>query len=590
MSLIVFVSSVLLYINTLDNDFVWDDRTLVVENANIRTLDWPTVGRLFTTHYWEITGKPGGLYRPLTALSFYMDHRLYGKDPRGYHLTNVTLNGLVCLLAFLFTLQLFGSKLTALVTALIFASIPLHTENVAWVAGRTDLMATLFMLASLQCYVWWRRRGAVVGLVLSVLAFVAAILAKEFALVLPPIIVLLELGPFPLLLRERVTSKPRVILTTLAFFGIAVLFFAIRTKILGSSVHFFKPFATGFIDTAALSLSILAHYCYKLLFPFVLNAESEFPTPDSFWNFHTLVGLAVIALAAYGVYRWRRRGEIVLGTSILVIGLAPVLNVFPITEVSAERFLYFPSLGFALVVAVLFVAGISRRPEIVAGTLVLLLVAFGTRTYIRNFDWRNEITLFRHTVAVADDNARAHLNLGNAHYRAGRHHQALGEYRQAVEIDPNYAGAWSSSAGAYKALGRLGDAFRCMEMALAIEPNNADYHNSMGILLVQEERYADAAESFRRALQINPDLARGQFNLGLALFKLDDFADAIPAFQGVPHKEIDFVLSYYYLATSESRLGNNGRAAEYAATFLRLYDRDDEFRSNARLILSGSGK
>ena len=113
MCLIVFVFSVLLYINTLGNEFVWDDRTLVVENADIRTLDWPTVGRLFTTHYWEITGKPGGLYRPLSALSFYLDYRLYGKDPRGYHLTNVILNGLVCLLAFLFILQLFGSKLTA---------------------------------------------------------------------------------------------------------------------------------------------------------------------------------------------------------------------------------------------------------------------------------------------------------------------------------------------------------------------------------------------------------------------------------------------------------------------------------------------
>jgi hypothetical protein len=91
----LFAFSCLLYANTLFNDFVWDDRTLVVENAELGALDWPTVERLFSSHYWEFAGKRAALYRPVAALSLHVDHQLHGKDPLGYHLTNTLLNAAV---------------------------------------------------------------------------------------------------------------------------------------------------------------------------------------------------------------------------------------------------------------------------------------------------------------------------------------------------------------------------------------------------------------------------------------------------------------------------------------------------------------
>jgi len=589
----LFAFSWLLYANTLRNDFVWDDRTLVVENTEIRTLDWPTVEHLFASHYWDILGRPGGLYRPISALSFYVDYQLHGKDPGGYHLTNTLLNAFVCVLAFLLVLRLFGDRLLAFVTSLLFAALPLHTENVAWVAGRTDLIATLFMLASLHAYVWWRRRRAVTGWILSLLAFVAALLAKEFALVLPPLIAVLEVGPF-----RRIRTPEgddgirwkRLLLTMLAFTLVVAGYFAVRRAILGRSMMSYVPFATGWVDTSALAFSVLAHYSYVLAFPFVLSAESEFPVPSGFLDVHVFVGLVIAASLSYAVWRFRARGKLVLAVSIFAVGIAPVLNVIPITEVSADRFLYFPSLGACLAGGVLFSHWLRRRRVQALSVLILILAACGARTVARNADWRNEDTLFNVTTSSAPDNARAHLNLGNVHYRDGRYREALVEFRKALDIDPQYASAWSSSAGAYKELGQLDDAFRCMERALAIEPTNSNFHSSLGILYVQRNQFAEAIGCFQRALEYNPDNAKARFNLGLARYNSGDCAGAIRAFAEVPSKDVDFVHAYFYLAVCESKLGNNGPAADYASKFLELYKVEDDFRAEARAILSGANR
>jgi tetratricopeptide (TPR) repeat protein len=586
----VFAFAWLLYANTLGNDFVWDDRTLVVENAELTTLDWPTVERLFSSHYWEFAGKRAALYRPVSALSFHVDHRLHGKDPLGYHLTNTLLNAAVCELVFLFVREMFGVTSLAVVTALLFASLPLHTENVAWVSGRTDLIATLLVLAALLAYVAWRRRGAWWRLGLSVSAFAAAVLAKESALVLAPLIAVLELGPFPRLRRqgEPGFDARRLALTSAAFLSVAALFFVVRRAVVGAGALSFTPFATGVADTAALALSILAHYCYQLAFPFVLNAESEFPVPGTLLDAHALAGLALAASFAWILARWRRRGEVVLGVAILGIGITPVLNVLPITEVSAERFLYFPSLGYCLLAGTVAAGAIGRWRLQAIAVVAMVVAAFGVRTTVRNADWRDESTLFRKTVEASPDNARAHLNLANAYHRSGRHLEALAEYRRALDIDPGYAAAWSGSAGAYRALHEPESALQCMNQALAIEPSNANFHNSLGTLHAERNDLAAAAGSFERALELDAGHSRARFNLGLALYTKGDYAGASRALADLPHKDTEFVQAYFYLAAAESRLGNARRAGEYSAAFLERYDRHDELRARAREILSGA--
>lgn len=592
LALVLFVFSWLLYANTLVNEFVWDDRTLIVENADIRSLDAPTVKRLFTTHYWDVLGGPGGLYRPLSALSLHLDYQLYGKSPAGFHATNATLNALVTVMVFVLVLQLFARVRLAFLTALLFAALPLHTENVAWVSGRTDVLATLFMLLSLAAYAWWRRRGVATGFVLSALAYVAAVLSKEIALVLPPLVLLVEAGPFPGLDdtggRWR-WPRGRLATTAAVFFGIAALALWVRHAVLGSALESFQPFATGISSTVALSLSILAGYAWKLVAPLSLNAEWQAAEPAGLADVHVAAGLVVAAALVWALVRWRRRGEAVFAVAVFLVGLGPVLNIFPITEVSAERFLYFPSLGFCLAVAWGLERLLQNRRSGAAALALagLLVVAYGVRTVVRNRDWRDEATLFGKTAEGAGDVHRVHLNLGNVHYRAGRFRQALEEYQKAVDLDPKDARVWSGMAGAYKALGQLDEAFRCMQRALAIDPRNASMHNNLGMLYVQRGDLGDAVASFRRALEYQPRHEQARFNLGLALYRQRDYAGVVDALTPLEHKDADHVHAWYYLAAAEAHLGHRERAAEYATRFLAHYDRTDAFTANARAIVAG---
>jgi tetratricopeptide (TPR) repeat protein len=299
------------------------------------------------------------------------------------------------------------------------------------------------------------------------------------------------------------------------------------------------------------------------------------------------VGLALVAAFAWIVARWRHRGEVVLGVAILGIGIAPVLNVLPITEVSAERFLYFPSLGYCLLAGTVAAEAIGRWRLQAIAVVAMVVAAFGVRTTVRNADWRDEVTLFRKTVEASPHSARAHLNLGNVYHRSGRHLEALAEFRRALDIDPGYAAAWSSSAGAYRALHEPENALFCMNQALAIEPGNANFHNSLGTLRAQGRSLGVAVESFERALQLDPGLSRARYNLGLALYALGDYAGATRALADLPYKDTEFVQAYFYLAVAESRLGNASRAGEYSAAFLERYDRHDELRARAREILAG---
>ena len=580
LALLVFLFACILYAPSLHNGFVWDDMNLIVDNQDIGALDGATVQRLFTSNYWAAELERSGLYRPLTALSFHIDHRLYGTHPAGFHLTNLLLNGAVCALVFLVLMQLFAHVPTALMASLVFAAIPLHTENVAWIAGRTDLLAMLWMLASVAIYVHWRRRRSTAGLALALLCFAAALLAKETACILPPLVLLLEFGPVARLSRGRGSPASRVS-ATLAFFVVAAIYFLVRQHVLGAAVSAFAPFVSGPANTVALSLSIFAHYVYKLIFPFVLNVESDVALPAHVWDLHALVGLAMLAVGGLVVYRWRRRGEVIFAAAVLALGLAPVLNLIPVTQVSAERFLYFPSLGFALFVAL--AAGSAparwRRPVLVA--FAFLITAYSIRTVARTLDWRDELTLFRKTVAASGDSARAHAALGNALLRQEQYAAAMDEFRRATELSSGYAAGWSGLGRALGKLGRTDEAIANTRKALDIAPE-ASMWTRLGILLMQSGDHAGAADSFRRALELRPRNPYARYNLALSLFAQNDYEGTIRELSAMDVAGEEFVPGWYFLAESEARLGRSTDASAHAARFLALYKKDDALTKRAR--------
>jgi tetratricopeptide (TPR) repeat protein len=571
----VFVFASLLYITTLQNTFVWDDLAFV-ENPAIRSLDGATVKSVFTSNYWAFEEATSSLYRPLSALSLHADYQLYGKSPAGFHLTNVLLNAAVCTLVFLVLVQMFARPDVALMTAVYFAAFPPHVENVAWVSGRTDLIATLLMLATLGCYLRWRRTGGVVALMGVPVFFTTSLLAKELAVILPLLLAVIEFG----VLREQRSRRSAVFMVVLLLVIVA-LYFALRAHVLGSALSQFHRFSGGAVQHVAFSLSILAHYVYKLVLPFHLSAEADFLPPPTFWNLHTLAGLTIVALTALAAIRWHWNAAVVFGVAVLALGLAPVLNILPLNQVMAERFLYFPSLGFALLISLVAAAGAKRwRPVLIV--FALFVAACSARTVVRNFDWKDDLTLFQKTVATNGNNARARANLGGSYYQRERYEEAEKEYRRATELNPQYAAGWGGLAETVGKLGRMDEALEYIQTAIELRPDNVLFRNDLGMLLFRAGDYAGAAESFRRALELSPGHPHARFNLGLALYQQQDYDGAVREFSALNNKETDFANAYFFLAESEARRGNAAKAAHYATEFLSLHAEDDALGRRAR--------
>ncbi len=612
-ALVVFVVAIAVYSNTIGHDFVWDDHSLIVDNHAVRTLDPQTVKQIFAEDSWKVAGRGGGYYRPIVTLSYHLDYTLFGGNPTGFHLTNVLINAATCVMVLVFVYLLFGDILLGMLVALIFAVHPIHTEAVAWVSGRTDLFATFWSLVSLSCYVLARRRHSMPLFGGALVSFAFAMLAKESAACLPLLVLVLEVGPFDELI-SRGGSRPaaagakrtaRSIVSVGLFLAVLVLYVIVRRDVIGTTTSTYEAYAPGALGSVALPLSIFAGYVYKVLLPLRLAAEYDAPVPQSFADLHVIGGLIVAALVVWMVWRFRRRPDVVLGAGIFVLGLGPVLNVIAIGEVSAERFLYLPSIGVALILGGLVAAALGERytalrpaPSVgwrmsraTAGIVVTIaLIAFvgaGARTFIRSGDWRSEGVLFTKSVQQDPNNPRAQANMARVAQQTGDIRGAIRAYEKSLEINPDYPIALNGLAEVYAQQGRYEQALPLIERAVAISPGEPKFINNLGSVYFETQRFEEAAEQFERALRLDPNELRVHFNLGLIRMQQGRLDQARVHFERSALGGEDFYVAYLYLAAIEKTAGHEARAKRYAREFLSRHKADDDLRRRAQAIVQG---
>ncbi|HET6349609.1 MAG TPA: tetratricopeptide repeat protein [Candidatus Krumholzibacteria bacterium] len=577
----------LLYVPSLHNAFVWDD-IILIGNPEIRTLNASVTKRLFTTNFWDVSDATSGMYRPLTTLSYYVDYQLYGDNPVGFHQTNMILNAATCAAVFLVLLEMFAQPLLALIAAAWFAAFPMHVESVAWVSGRTDIVATLFALLALWFYVRSRRYGRVGAGLAALLCYALALLGKEVAVVLPGIAATYELiapvdaGP--------PARAPRRWAVFLGMCVLTVVYLVVRHSLLGSSLGALPRFTHGLSQAVALTFAIVAHHTYKLIYPFRLNPTSDFPPPVHFFNLDTMVGIAVVILAVASVIRWRQHRAFVFGLAVIAFGLAPVLHIVPANAVMAEHFLYLPSFGYALLVSLAVMYLAERRRTVALTAFGIALLACCVRTVTGTRVWKDDFILFKKAVAMAPSNPTAHFDLGVSLGQRGRLEEAQAELEHATQLDPNYADAWSALGRTENELGRHVEGLEHCTRAVQLAPDDARFVNDLGMMQFQTGHFADAAHSFRRVLELRPRHAYARFNLGLALYQQSDFEGAIEQFDALPNKDRDFPKAWFFLAECQMRTGNTTDAAASATHFLSLNPPDDAMAAQARKIAAGTAQ
>ena len=400
-----------LYAGALRNGFVWDDLLTAVPARPLGEI---------------LTQRTGAYYRPLVMLSFAADRALWGAWPAGFHATNVLLHVAVAglLAALAGTLGLGAGAGTA--AALVFLAHPVQTEAVTYVSGRTDVLCALFALLGLLA---WRRarRGLDAWAVAAGASFAAALLCKEAAVLLPLVLLLPGAHPAP--------SPPRPVLPL----GVAAIW-ALGLAAPGAQALRLDDLPARLPAIAAGALT----YARLLVWPSDLHLERFTAVAGQAPGTAVGVVLACLTIVGLLVLAARRAPAGPLFLALALLAYVPVSGVVPVYPAIADRalftpehFLYLPLLGLApLLVGFVTQAAWPRGAWALPALLVGLLVAWGAVVVDRNRDWRDEQTLFRHTVRYDPPTARVWFNLGNLALHAGDLEEAARHYREALAREP----------------------------------------------------------------------------------------------------------------------------------------------------------
>jgi tetratricopeptide (TPR) repeat protein len=528
-ALVAAGAAVVAFATSLGNGFAYDDVVVVRDNPIVAS-GGPR--EIFASPYWPREEahryRPEVTYRPLTVLSFAANRRLFGEGAFSFHLTNVLLHAATAALVVVLARRLGGDRLVALGAGLVFAVHPIHTEAVANVVGRGELLAALFWIAALVVQV---ARPPGTPLVIFLLAL-AAYLSKEVAVTLPAAILLIAWFRRTATSRESLTDVAAAVVAGLAFLGA-------RSAVLGAA---FEPGAAAtYWDggdagvRVTTALAALAKYTQLFVLPATLSADygfAQFPPAKSVADPRALAGVALLAACIAGaVALLRRRSLAGLGLALFAVVLVPVSNfLFPLNVILAERLLHLPSIGLGLAVAAVAVPRLSRRlaGRAAIGAVLLVLAA---RSALRNPVWADDATLFEHTVRDAPRSAKAWTGLGNVRAAQGRGEEAR----------------------------------TCFEKALGISGDEYAAHDGLGHLALERGEWNEAMRHFQEAARVSPAEPAPLYNAGIVHLRGGNPRRAIDAFEAALAVDRGHALSIEGLAAAWQTLAVRQAAAGITA-------------------------
>jgi protein O-mannosyl-transferase len=484
---IVPLLAIAIYLPSLTSGFTLDDVPIIEENVNMTSLDKIPV--IWTSHYWsgKLDATDTGLYRPLTLTTYNLQYVLEGKEPGPFHALNILLHALVCFVLMKFIALVFKDPMLMVLSGVLFALHPLHTEAVCGIVGRAELLAGLFILTAGISYHHWRKTGGWIWMMWLLMSTFLAIASKEHGFMLPAILVLQELYYYFTWKNYSWSERSKWIgLSGVSL--VAVVMFLYRSAVTGPPVphELWDGVSAG--NRVATAIRISAEYIGMHFFPWTLSADywiGEAPIAD--WgNWKALVALLMVSAIAFMGLAWRKKYPVIAwGISFFFLTLLPVSNIlFAAGFIKAERILYIPSMGLivSMSAVLVFLAQNSKLKWLGYGLAGVLTVFFAGRTWIRNYDWKDNYALAAATLKTAPDSPRMNNMMGLEMRAQHREAETLQYLEKAVQLNPKHVPALVNLGTEYRNVNRLPEAAAILEQALALDPNTlATYVNLMSV-------------------------------------------------------------------------------------------------------------
>ncbi len=558
------IIAILFYINTYQNEYALDDTVVIVKNEfvlegfagipDILTKDayYSYYRQLNTTNQLS-----GGRYRPLSIVTFAIEQQFFGAIPKNKvdsvlsyglsyamnepyekkflqemhirHFFNVLWYALsiVVLLYFLRYIVFRHNPWMALIAALIFVIHPLHTEVVANVKSRDEIMSLLFICLTFIFAFKYRDQKKLWLLVAALISYFLAFLSKEYAITL---VVLLPLS-FYIFNRDAIGKS---VMATLPYFAVVVVYLLIRYSIIGPRNELsdndiqINPyaFATG-TEKVATEISTALNYLKLLIVPSPLSSDysyNQIPYKDFSYPIVWLSLAIHLSLALGFFYFFRKRSVLCFAIAFYLLNLLMVCNIiFDIGATMGERLIYHASLGFAIAASFLLYKGYERLRAPVgkvalAGFMVLIIILAGFKTIARNRDWKNDESLFFRDIEASPNSFLVNANVAcilvnkaefekdekvkNADLRRG-----LALFNKVIAMQDNYVLAYMNRSVAYYKLGQADSMVMNLDKIrelYPIHPQLPEMYYHAGMLYFSNKQYARAAAVLQVSLKLYP--------------------------------------------------------------------------------------
>ncbi|MDD5435651.1 MAG: tetratricopeptide repeat protein [Nitrospira sp.] len=640
--LLIAVFSSVVYVNSLHNSFHFDDQHYVVANTYIRALS--NIPSFFKgTQFSSFEKEFATHYRPLLVASYSVNYAVGGLNPVGYHIVNLLFHIGSALLVFLILqailvssekleeqkaegrrLKAEGSKMDLisksiqhsaftghyfipLASSLIFAVHPFNSEVVNYITARSSVMCSFFYLLAFYCWIKYRSqqtearsqeqevRKSLIYYVLpitycfyllSLLAFVLAILTKEIAITLPVMLFIYDLyfvrEVGVRLLITHSSSRPSafslqssvfsLIRDYLPFTGlVAIPYLVFRSSVL----RWLIGMETSVIYSNLLIQPIvLLRYLQLMFFPAGLTIDHIVTKPSAINDsafILSVIAILFILLAGYHLFKKGREWKL-LSFFILwfFITLLPTTLV-PLNAILQENRGYLAGIVFPVFAGVL----LMKLPmRLAIAFLVIIISLYSAGTIRANAFWKNDFTLWSRAAGISPSSPRAHDNMGLAYMGMGDYNHAIQEFENTLNLNPQYYLAYYNAGVAYqlqkrfdlarssyekcleikpdffrvyynlgivyKKTGEIDKAISVYEKAVLIDPRHPFVYNNLGIVLTERGDFEKAESVFKRAIEIKPGYAKAYYNLGTLYYKMKRYQLAADAFKSAVNSEPDY--------------------------------------------------
>lgn len=574
-----------LYANTLGNGFVDDDEAQVLQNPWIRSFRF--VPDIFGKSVWSFLAEQSisNYYRPMMHLIYLLNFHLFGLKPWGFHLVNVLFHAANVVLVFHVASRLFtmsGVRMGSVwfappfLAALLFATHPIHTEAVDWIASIPELSFTFFFLVAFALHI--SKEGlSPARVMLSACAYFVSLLCKETALMLLPVLLLFEI-----VFHRSLTQRFR---SYVPHFGATGVYLWVRYQVL---YHTFLPI-TAFhekqLTTYQLIINIpplIYEYIRSCVIPGPLNFWHFFRPISSVMSIAALPGLLAAAfLVAAGVFSWRKNR---MDFFWIFLFLAPLIPAFYIKTLPgkpfAERYLYLPSVGFVVLLAMGLSSLIQKKTSAGITLVVAITLLYSGVAFERNRDWKDAVTLFQDTVQKSPEATIPRYDLAIAFYRSGKVDAALEHLTILVKSTPSEAKFRSAYGAALLQKDRLDEAIQELNTAISLDPKSLETYNDLAVALHRKGQSSEAIAVYRKALSIDPEYPEANFNLAAALADEGQMDEAINHYESAVRFAPENDYYHNALGIEYAKLGRMQQALVQFQAALNLNPSEPAYQRN----------